>query len=215
MFGAGATQAFVQQVQAKTGLYAQGDRFVGQFMGMPASMQTQMVTSAVGNMMHGGGGLGLAGALLGASGGGWGMAGAMTGSEFFMKYDYVIELQANLPGASIRESTSLANFKSYQQRGSIGHRAYSGVAWIDSRYEVCSLDPQFIQFVCAFPELQHWLPKWYQTNLSWHGRYVWLELIDSPTRISSKFGTAAMQNGDMVLWGMAVVAAAARATFAR
>lgn len=215
MFGSGASQQFAQQIQQKTGLYQQGDKMVGYFQGLPGWTQTQMVSSVMGAAMGGGGALGLAGALLGGSGGGWGMASAMTGGQFFMKHDYVIELSANLPGASIRESTSLINYKSYQQRPAIGQRAHSGVPWIDSKYEVCSTDPQFIQYVCAWPELQQWLPRWHQLNLSWQGRYVWLEMLDSTQRISSKFGAAAMQNGDMVLWGMSVVAAAARATFAR
>ena len=214
MFGSGAADGFSRAVTQKTGLYQQGDKFVGTFQGLPAWTQTQMVADVAGSFHGHGGALGGLGALLGGSAGG--MAQAMTGGGFFMKHDYVIELPtSNLPAASLRESTSFLNDKSYQQRPAMGPRASSGVQWIDSKYEVCAVDPNFIRYVCASPELQQCLPRWHFLNLSWQGTHVWLELLDSTTRIAGKFGGTAMQNGDMTLAGLWLAAAAARATFAR
>lgn len=214
MFGAGAMERYTAAVQQKTGLHAQQDRFVGQFQGLPGWARVQMVGNHAG-AFRGDGGLfgGLAGLLGGGAGG---MAQAMTGGAFFMQQDYVIELPGNrLPGGSLREQTSLFRDHTWQQRPAIGPRASSGVPWIDQRYEVSSPDPRFMTYVCASPELGPLLGRWPQVNLSWEQERVWLQLIDSPARITSHFGVDAQQNGDLVLQGMWLVAAAARATFAR
>ena len=214
MFGAGATEAYARQVAQKTGLAQQGDRFAGMYQGLPAWCQTQMVADVAAAVSGRGGMLGGLGALVGGSMGG--MATAMTGGSFFMKHDFVIELTGSqLPGASLRETTSFLVDKSYQQRPPIGQRASSGVPWIDGKYEVCALDPQFAQWVCGSAELQQALQGWPYLNLSWYGPQVWLEMIESPVRISHKFSAAAQQNGDMLAQGMWTVACAARATFAR
>lgn len=213
MFGSGATQQFVAVVQQKTGLTADGGRFVGWFQGLPAWCRTEMVGNHAAAFRGDGG---LLGGLAGLMGGGGGMAQAMTGGAFFMKHEYVIELPGNrLPGGSLRENTSMFRDHTWQQRGAIGARTSSGLAWIDQRYEVCSPDPRFMPYVCSSPELQQHLPHWPQLNLSWEPERVWLEYVDSPTRINSHFGAEAQQNGDMILRGLALVAAAARATFAR
>ena len=211
MFGSGATQQFAAMVQQRTGLAQQGDRFVGYFQGLPAWCRTEMVGNTAGALRGDGG---LLGGLAGLMGNG--MAHAMTGGSFFMKHEYVIELPGNrLPGGSIRENTSMFRDHTWQQRPAIGPRTTSGVAWIDQRYEVCSADPRFMPYVCSSPELQQVLGQWPQLNLSWEAERVWLELVDSPTRISSHFGVEAQQNGEMILRGLYLVAAAARATFAR
>src|SRR4051812_37910459 len=121
MFGSGAADAMARQVTQKTGLYAQGDRFVGTFQGLPGWSQAQMVTDTAGAFHGHGGALGGFGALLGGNMGG--MATAMTGGAFFMKYDYVVHLTGNrLPGASIRETTSFLVDKSWQQRPALGQK---------------------------------------------------------------------------------------------
>lgn len=213
MFGAGATERFVRAVEAKTGLRGQGDRFVGQFQGLPAWSQTQMVGNHAGAIRGDGG---LFGGLAGLMGGAGGMAQAMTGGAFFLQHDFVIELPQNqLPGGSLREQTSVFRDHTWQQRPAAGPRVTSGVAWIDQRYEVASHDPRFMAYVCASLELQQLLPRWPQLHLIWEPARVWLQLVDSPTRIHAHFGTEAQQNGDMILEGLWLVAAAARATFAR
>ena len=103
----------------------------------------------------------------------------------------------------------------FSQRAAIGQKCSSGVAWIDKKYEVCGRDPGFIAHVCGSTELQQWLGHWPFLNLSWEPARVWLELMDSPQRISGKFSTAEQQNGDMVWKGLSVVAAAVRACAAR
>lgn len=214
MFGSDATQRFAAAVQQKTGLQQQGDRFAGWFQGLPAWCQTQMVGNHA-SAFRGNGGLfgGLAGLAFGGAGG---MAQAMTGGAFYMKHDYVIELQGNrLPGGSLRETTSFLIDKSWQQRGARGPRTSSGVPWIDQKYEVCSPDPGFMHYVCASPELQQALSRWPYLNLSWEADRVWLEMIETPQRINSHFSASEQQNGDMIARGLWVVAAAARATFAR
>jgi hypothetical protein len=211
MFGKGATEKFAAAVAKKTGLQMQGDRFAGEFRGFQAWAHTEMAAN-VGALVQGSGGglLGGLGALFG--GGTGGMVHAMTGGDFFMKHDYVIELpDAALPGASLRETTSFLVHKSLQQRPAIGAKTTSGVKWIDKRYEVCSNDPAFIQRACTSPELQKALKGWPYLNLSWEPQRVWLELLDTPVRISSKFSGSAQSNGDMVLQGLEIVAAAARA----
>ncbi|MBI4702019.1 MAG: hypothetical protein HY744_12850 [Deltaproteobacteria bacterium] len=215
MFGSGVQQAFARQVAQKTGLQAQNDRFVGSFQGLPAWTKVGPVADAAGAVMGRGGMLGGLGALIGGTAGG--MAQMMTGGAFFMKHDYVIELTGSqLPGGSLRMPSGFLVDKTYQMRPAVGQRASSGVPWIDSKYEICSLHPQFMPFVCASPELQQALQHWpAPLNLSWQGPQVWLEILDSPTRINSWFNMAQQQNGDMILMGMTVVAAAARATFAR
>lgn len=214
MFGSGAAQQFAAMIQQRTGLTADGNRFAGWFQGLPAWCRTEMVGNHAGAFRGHGGALGGLAGLLG--GGAGGMAQAMTGGAFFMKHEYVIELPGNrLPGGSLRENTSMFRDHTWQQRGAIGPRVQSGVPFIDQRYEVCSPDPSFMRYVCSSYELQQHLPRWPQLNLSWEQERVWLEYIDSPARISSHFGTAAQQNGDMILQGLTLVAAAARATFAR
>ena len=214
MFGSKAVDRFAAIVAQKTGLQQQGGRFVGQFQGYSAWSQTQMVGDHAASLRGGGGLLGGLGALMG--GGTGGMVHAMTGGTFFMKHDYVIELPGwQLPGGSIRETNSFLVDKSYQQRPAIGQRVASGIPWIDGRFEVCSNDPRFPPYVCAWPELQQHLQHWPFVNLSWEPQRVWIELLDSVTRISSKFSTEAQQNGDMVLQGMSLVASAVRACQAR
>ena len=215
MFGSGTKKRYAAQIAQRTGLQQQGDRFAGTFQGFTAWTRTGMAAN-VGALAVGSGGglLGGLGALLGGSAGG--MAHGMTGGDFMMKHDYVIELPGwNLPGASLRETTSWAVNKGIQQRRAVGQKTSSGVPWIDSKYEVCANDPGFIQFICAWPELQQWLQHWPYLNLCWEPQRVWLELLDSVIRINSKFGTAAQQNGDMVFQGMSVVAAATRACYNR
>lgn len=213
MFGAGATERFVRAVEAKTGLRGQGDRFVGQFQGLPVWSQTQMVGNHAGALRGDGG---LFGGLAGLLGGAGGMAQAMTGGAFFLQHDYVVELPQNqLPGGSLREHTSVFRDHTWQQRPPAGPRVSSGVPWIDQRYEVASPDPRFMAWVCASPELQQHLPRWPQLHLIWEPARVWLQLVDAPARIHAHFGTEAQQNGDMILQGLWLVAAAARATFAR
>jgi hypothetical protein len=211
MFGKGATEKFAALVQQKTGLRMEGDRFAGEFQGFQAWAHTEMVAN-VGALAQGSGGglLGGLGALFGGKSGG--MVHAMTGGEFMMKHDYVIELPGRtLPGASLRETTSFLVNKGLQQRRAIGAKTTSGVKWIDKRYEVCANDPAFIQRVCASPELEKALKSWPYLNLSWEPQRVWVELLDSAVRISSKFSAAAQSNGDMVLQGLSLAAAAARA----
>ena len=215
MFGSSTKQRYAAQISHKTGLQQQGNLFAGTFQGLSAWTKTEMAAN-IGALATGSGGglLGGVGALLGGATGG--MVHGMSGGEFMMKHDYVIELQGwNLPGASLRETSSWLVNKGIQQRGAMGQRASSGVPWIDSKYEVCANDPGFIQYVCAFPELQQWLQHWPYLNLSWEPQRVWLELLDSTIRIHSKFGTEAQQNGDMVFRGLSLVAAAARACFSR
>lgn len=214
MFGSGAAAQYAAMLQQKTGLHAQDNRMVGYFQGLPAWTRTEMVANTMGALRGNGGMLGGLGMLLGGSTGG--MAHAMTGGSFFMKYDFVIELPGNrLPGGSLRETTSFMIDKSLQQRQAIGGRVQCGVPWIDSKYEVCSYDPSFMPYVCSSPELQQHLQRWPYLNLSWEAERVWLEMIESPTRINTHFSTAEQQNGDMILRGLWTVAAAARATFAR
>lgn len=211
MFGAGnaATQRLAQGVYHKTGMQMHGDRFVGNFQGLQGWSQAQMVANVAAIATGGGGMLGGLGMLMGSGGG---MAHAMTGGEFFMKHDYVVELPGwNLSGASLRETTSWLVNKSLQQRPAIGRRCGSGVPWIDQRFEVCANDPRLIAWICAEPNFQQWLAHWPYVNLSWEPQRVWLELVDSTRRIHDKFGTQAMQDGEMVFRGMSVVAAAARA----
>lgn len=214
MFGKGATEQFAAAVAQKTGLTMQGDRFAGEFQGLPAWVHTEMVAN-VGALTQGTGG-GLFGGLAALFGGKSGaMAHAMTGGDFMMKHDYVIELPGrSLPGASLRESTSFLTNKGIQQRKAIGDKTSSGVPWIDKAYEVCANDPAFVRKVCASPELQAALKAWPYLNLSWEPERVWLELVDTPRRLSSKFSTAAQQNGDMVLQGISLAAAAAKAAIA-
>ena len=215
MFGAkAATQKYAQLVHQKTGLVQDGDRFVGHFQGLPAWSKTQMVASAWGTALGHGGALGGLGSLLGGNMGG--MAHAMTGGDLMMKHDYVIELTgSDLPPASLRESATLLAEKGPQQRPALGQKCSSGVAWIDSKYEVGSVNAEFIRYVCEWPELQQALQQWHYLNLSWRGPQIWLELMDTTIRIHGKFGTDAMQNGDMVHRGIWLVACAARATYAR
>jgi hypothetical protein len=212
MFGAAnaATQRLAQGVYQKTGMQMHGDRFAGHFQGMQAWSKTEMVAD-MGSLAIGSGGgmLGGLGALMGSGGG---MVHGMTGGDFLMKHDYVIELpQWSLPGGSLRETTSWLINKGIQQRNAIGQRTRCGVPWIDQRFEVCSNDPKFIHYVCTEPQFQQWLSHWPFVNLSWEPQRVWLELLDSTRRLYDKFGTQAMQDGDMVYRGMSVVAAAARA----
>lgn len=216
MFGAkAATDKLAQGVYQKTGLQLHGDRFAGHFMGLPAWSKTEMVASAW--SMAGVGNAGLLGGLGALAGGNMGgMLHASTGGDFMMKHLYVVELHGNqLPGASLRESTSILTHKGIQQRGAIGPRCSSGVAWIDQKYEVCSNHPQFIQYCCQSHELQQAMNGWPFLNLSWEADKVVLELMDTTRRLHDRFGTAAMQNGDMVHRGIWVAACAARATFAR
>lgn len=215
MFGAAerANAAFAAAVHQKTGMVAQGDRFVGVVQGLSVWSKTEMIGNTMASLRGGGG---LLGGLAGLMGGTGGMVHAMTGGAFFMKHEYVVELpNQNLPGGSIRESTTFANDRSWQQRPAIGPRVSSGVQWIDARYEVCSPHPSFMAYVCAFQPLQQHLASWMVTNLSWEPRRVHLELIDSPQRITSHFGTDAQQDGSMIQRGIGLVTSAAYATFAR
>lgn len=217
MFGLGASaqEQFLRGIAQKTGLVPQGNNVLaGVFQGFNAWTRTEMVADVAGNLTGGDGLFGALGAVMG--GGMGGMANAMTGGAFFMKHDYVIEMAGtNLPPSSLRETSSFLVNKTYTQRGAFGQRVSSGVQWIDQRFECSSSHPQFMPFVCSSQELQQMLNSWPFVNLSWNAGQVWLELLDSTTRIHSKFGTDAMQNGDMVYRGLCVAVAAARATLAR
>lgn len=215
MFGAGATEKFTQLVTQKTGLAAVDGRFVGHFQGLPAFAKTEMTGDAMGSFVRGQGGmLGGLGMLMGGNAGG--MANAMTGGAFFMKHEYVVELPGtNLTGASIREPSSFMHDKSWQRQDAVGPRQSSGVPWIDSKFEVSAHDPRLIQWICASTEFQQCLNAWHMVNIAWQGSRIRAEVMDSPARIASAWGTEALQNGDMILGGLWLVASAARATFAR
>jgi hypothetical protein len=196
---------FDQLVAQKTGLQPQTDRFVGVFQGFHAWARMGPVADVVGSLVGRGDALGGLVALLGGTAGG------------MAKHDYVIELASvQLPGGSLRTPTGFLQDRTYQMRGPVGERTSSGVSWMDQKYEVCSPNPAFIQYVCGAPELQQRLQQWKAPlNLSWQGAEVWLELLDSPTRINSWFSNTQQSSGDMILTGMTLVAAAARATYAR
>lgn len=215
MFGASAATArFMQAVQQKTGLVAQGDHLAGTFQGLPAYAKTEMVTNLASAVRGGGGALGGFGALLGGNLGG--MATAMTGGDFHMRHLFMVELPgSNLPGASIRESTTLWHDKNWQGQRAIGRRVRCGVPWIDAKFEVCSTHEGFMAYVCASQEFQPHLHHWHFTNIAWNGSRISVEILDSGTRIASAFGTEALQNGDLIRQGLALAAAAARATYAR
>ena len=217
----GYAEDYSQAISTKTGLWPSQDPnvpgFVGNFQGFNAWTTTRMVADEMAIYRGVGGGYGgELGSLLGmALGGDTGYA--MAGGKSFLKYDFGVQLNANLPGATLREGAGwgLLADKNLQVRPALGQKCQSGVAWIDSRFEVCSNDPQFIWYVCQSQELQQWLGQWHFTNLAWSGSNVALELVDSGSRISHKFGTGAMRNGDLQLWGLSLCAAAARAALAR